>query len=175
VTLNQSNADGIAFSTINAQSGKNGDPTAFNSVFAGSWNLLGKISSSSGTYSTVIDGSTLTYTLSVDKSNESGTWSITSSKDMTLDLVFAMHASKGTGSFLFNDESLLAGKTETGTFNIDWLNNGNQVPEYSNLTLFYKDASLTKAVSPVPEPSTYAMFLMGLAGLGFIAYRRKKL
>jgi hypothetical protein len=29
------------------------------------------------------------------------------------------------------------------------------------------------AVSPVPEPSTWAMMILGFAGLGFMAYRRK--
>ena len=29
------------------------------------------------------------------------------------------------------------------------------------------------AVSAVPEPSTWAMMLLGFAGIGFMAYRRK--
>jgi hypothetical protein len=32
---------------------------------------------------------------------------------------------------------------------------------------------LNAPVSPVPEPSTWAMMLLGFAGLGFMAYRRK--
>jgi hypothetical protein len=34
-------------------------------------------------------------------------------------------------------------------------------------------ANLTAMTSPVPEPSTWAMMLLGFAGLGFMAYRRK--
>jgi len=30
------------------------------------------------------------------------------------------------------------------------------------------------SVSPVPEPSTWAMMIVGFAGLGFMAYRRKQ-
>jgi hypothetical protein len=31
----------------------------------------------------------------------------------------------------------------------------------------------TFAVSPIPEPSTWAMMILGFAGVGFMAYRRK--
>jgi hypothetical protein len=30
------------------------------------------------------------------------------------------------------------------------------------------------AVAPVPEPSTWAMMILGFAGVGFMAYRRRK-
>jgi hypothetical protein len=29
-------------------------------------------------------------------------------------------------------------------------------------------------ITPVPEPSTWAMMIIGFCGLGFMAYRRKK-
>jgi hypothetical protein len=29
------------------------------------------------------------------------------------------------------------------------------------------------SITPVPEPSTWAMMLLGFAGIGFLAYRRK--
>jgi Protein of unknown function (DUF642)/PEP-CTERM motif len=35
------------------------------------------------------------------------------------------------------------------------------------------NVTLTKLTSPVPEPETYAMMLAGLAGLGFMARRKK--
>jgi PEP-CTERM motif len=34
------------------------------------------------------------------------------------------------------------------------------------------DAPGTWAVTTVPEPSTWAMLLLGFAGIGFLAYRR---
>ena len=43
--------------------------------------------------------------------------------------------------------------------------NGKPGPDISHLALY---------VGPVPEPETYAMMLAGLAGLGFIARRRKQ-
>ena len=32
---------------------------------------------------------------------------------------------------------------------------------------------IADAVSAVPEPSTWAMMILGFAGIGFMAYRRK--
>jgi hypothetical protein len=37
----------------------------------------------------------------------------------------------------------------------------------------YGTLSYNGAVSAVPEPSTWAMLLLGFAGVGFMAYRRK--
>jgi hypothetical protein len=39
--------------------------------------------------------------------------------------------------------------------------------------LFNLSTGLTASISSVPEPSTWAMMLLGFMGLGFIAYRRK--
>ena len=51
-----------------------------------------------------------------------------------------------------------------GTFtSISWNN-----PQYENWYGF-----TVGTVSPVPEPSTWAMMLLGFAGVGFMAYRRK--
>ena len=32
---------------------------------------------------------------------------------------------------------------------------------------------LSRTTSPVPEPSTWALMILGFAGVGFMAYRRK--
>jgi hypothetical protein len=41
---------------------------------------------------------------------------------------------------------------------------------------YYNDntGSLTLEVSSVPEPSTWAMMILGFAGIGFMTYRRRK-
>jgi PEP-CTERM motif len=41
-----------------------------------------------------------------------------------------------------------------------------------NQALFY-DGVVTPGVGAVPEPSTWAMMILGFAGIGFMAYRRK--
>jgi hypothetical protein len=44
----------------------------------------------------------------------------------------------------------------------------------SDFTLFLTDANGdTATITPVPEPSTWAMLLLGFASIGFMAYRRK--
>jgi hypothetical protein len=35
------------------------------------------------------------------------------------------------------------------------------------------DSSSTITIAAVPEPSTWAMMILGFAGVGFLAYRRK--
>jgi hypothetical protein len=37
----------------------------------------------------------------------------------------------------------------------------------------YNNGVVTPGVGAVPEPSTWAMMILGFAGLGFMAYRRK--
>lgn len=39
--------------------------------------------------------------------------------------------------------------------------------------LYFDGQFLTGSVSAVPEPSTWAMMMLGFAGVGFFAYRRK--
>jgi hypothetical protein len=57
--------------------------------------------------------------------------------------------------------------TATGndTFSVDFFND----PNYDGLDSF----SVTNVTSAVPEPSTWAMMMLGFAGVGFMAYRRK--
>ncbi|MGZ8260864.1 MAG: FxDxF family PEP-CTERM protein, partial [Caldimonas sp.] len=56
-----------------------------------------------------------------------------------------------------------------GTWTIEWLNDGENIPDFSNLTLFARDVVTT----PIPEPETYALLLGGLGLMGFVARRRK--
>ena len=48
-------------------------------------------------------------------------------------------------------------------------------PEGGTSTLKIKaDFTFATAAPPVPEPSTWAMMILGFAGVGFLAYRRKR-
>ena len=55
----------------------------------------------------------------------------------------------------------------------------NGVPGFNSLANGFVNFSLTNeqpytpAVAAVPEPSTWAMMLLGFAGIGVLAYRRK--
>ncbi|HZG19503.1 MAG TPA: PEP-CTERM sorting domain-containing protein [Herbaspirillum sp.] len=176
VTLSGHKADNFTLAAGNAQSGANGTSSVFSSAFGGgSWSLLNKIDSSGaqvGSTASVL-GSNVSISFSLGSDNKSGTWSITSSKSLQMDLVLGIHASNATGSFLFDNLVLNAGQTQSGSFAINWKNNGGQVPDYSNLTMFYSNASL-RTVAAVPEPSTYAMLLAGLALVGGLAWRRRR-
>jgi hypothetical protein len=46
-------------------------------------------------------------------------------------------------------------------------------PDGANIPACAGTWSITSSVSAVPEPSTWAMLLLGFAGIGFMAYRRK--
>ncbi|MDR9838526.1 PEP-CTERM sorting domain-containing protein [Herbaspirillum huttiense] len=175
VTLAGQKANSFVWSTGNAQSGPNGDSSLFSSSFGGgTWDLLGKVDSTgalSGSTNPVL-GSNLTLSFSLASGSKTGTWTITSSKSLQMDLVLGIHAGNATGSFLFDNLVLTAGQTQSGTFAINWKNNGGQIPAFSNVTLFTSNAAL-RNVAAVPEPSAYAMLLAGLAVVGWMAMRRR--
>jgi hypothetical protein len=53
---------------------------------------------------------------------------------------------------------------------------GSVLEDFSNSFSFYElqSGTLSLPVSAVPEPSTWAMMILGFFGLGFMAYRRKQ-
>jgi hypothetical protein len=95
--------------------------------------------------------------------------------NVNMDLVFAMHTGGGSGAWLFDEQSIGAGKTLNGTWALNLLNNGGQYSGYSNLTIFGRNYQETKVVPPtkVPEPGTPATLALGMALLAFMARRRK--
>jgi hypothetical protein len=159
-------SDACVISGVNPQAGPNGDTSGFSGTFGGGWSLLGKVTSSSG--SSTVDGVNFTWGFT-QTTGTTGTWSLMADQALTMDLVFAMHASNHSGAFLFDDQSLVADAVTPGTWSIHWLNNGGNVPDFSNLTLFARDIT-----TPVPEPETYALMLAGLGAMGWVARRRKK-
>ena len=167
VTFAGADADLCVISTVNPQQGAGGDSSGFDGAFGpGSWSLLGKITSAAG--SAIDSGVRFSWTYS-QLTTKTGFWSLKSDKDVTLDLVFAMHAANRSGAFLFDNQSLTANQVDPQTWTIKWLNNGGQVPNFSNLTLFDRNI----AVSMVPEPDTSALLWAGLGAIGFVSRRRQ--
>jgi hypothetical protein len=72
-----------------------------------------------------------------------------------------------TGPFVVGTNTLhfIVNNTLNGIF-------GGPVPN-NHAALYFEGTVSFDAVSPVPEPSTWAMMLLSFAGVGFIAYRRK--
>lgn len=85
--------------------------------------------------------------------------------------MFAIHAGNQGGAWLFDDQTILAGQTLPGTWEILWtVGNNGAHPDFSNLTLFGRD----QVTTPVPEPGAYAMLLAGLAMTGVMLRRKRR-
>ena len=84
----------------------------------------------------------------------------TASLPATIDQPFEYlrQPSDGTSSLYFN----LVYNSDTGTYSVD------TVEELSPTSI----TEMVAGVSGVPEPSTWAMMLLGFGGLGFLAWRR---
>ncbi|MDT3678250.1 MAG: hypothetical protein ROZ64_05365 [Burkholderiaceae bacterium] len=120
----------------------------------------------------VINGITFT---SITFDSAAGTWAFTwSGGPASLDLALAIHASDRTGSFLFNDRTLVADASGNGTWVINWLNNGGQVPGFSNFGFWARTGSGdVPGPNPTPVPGTALLLGLGLAGLGLRARMRR--
>lgn len=175
VTLDGAIADGCDIATVNPAQGANGNTSGFSDNFGGGWSLLSKVTGSSVASKTATASFggvdyTIKFTETPGSGTKQGTWTINVNKAVTVDLVFALHASNRSGAFFFDDQVLTSSALgNAGNWTINWYNNGGQVPGFSNLTIFARD----QHVSPVPEPETYGMLLAGLGLVGFIARRRR--
>ncbi len=168
VTYNGTDSSACVVSAVNPQQGADGNTGGFSGAFGAGWDLLAKIDANglvNGGNPIVYNGINF-FSSITGVPGTSGGWALSSDQGVTLDLAFAMHASNRSGAFLFDDLGLVGGGS--GSWAINWLNNGEQVPNYSNLTLFVRDV----VVTPIPEPQTFALMLAGLAAVGFIARRR---
>ncbi len=134
------------------------------------WVLAGTVeTSNNGVFSDKVLGDQLTFSLT-QTTGTNGTWTIANSRNVNtvFDLVLSFHAGNNVGSFFFDHVTAPAGQTITGDWKIQWLNNANSpnsTPAFSNVAFY---------TAPVPEPSTYAMMLGGLALMGYVARRRRQ-
>lgn len=176
VALEKAGADNFAFSTVNPmQHGGNTDgfASAFGSTGKDAWSVLGTVD---GTGKLTDNASLFDFSFTGTGAT-SGTWTITNTSttsNAVLDLTVAIHASNASTAFLFDNQAVAAGQTLSGTWQVEWLNNGNQVPGFSNLVFFGRDVSTSNVtLLPVPEPATLPMVLAGLAVVGTAAWRRR--
>ena len=176
VKLDKIDADRFAFSTANPmQHGGNtaGFATAFGSAGTGPWSVLGTVDGKGA----LTDSASLFDFSFTGSGATGGTWTITNTsgtQNAILDLTVAIHASSASTAFLFDNQAVAAGQTLNGTWQVEWLNNGGQVPGFSNLVLFGRDMSTSMVtLLPVPEPHALPMMLAGFAVLGAAAWRRR--
>ncbi|MEJ7808366.1 MAG: hypothetical protein WKG03_20895, partial [Telluria sp.] len=123
---------------VNTQGSPSSAP--FEDDYAGNWSAIGAFGSEGKAVSAHGQiTSPLKFSFAFGNSANAGTWSVTNTlanTDITLDLVFAMHTGGGSGAWLFDDQVILAGTTQTGSWSQRMLNKGGNAGAYSNLTLF---------------------------------------
>lgn len=158
VTLDNSAADFFQYaSQVNphGNDGAIGFSDAFSKSGTGAWSHIADFETpkkTTGTDIGTVVGSQLLFTFS-NANDLKGTWTVKNldtSSAITLDLVFAMHVGGGSGAWLFDNQTLLAGATVAGAWTQNMLNKGTNVADFSNLTLFARDGKATK--TPVPPP-----------------------
>lgn len=117
-----------------------------------------------------------------------GTWNFSwAGGPANLDIVLAIHASNASGNFLFDNRDLDTSSNGTGTWRIEWLNNGNQVPGFSNLTVWVREGDAPgPCVGPdcdppgpcidcndVPSPAPLALLGLGIGAIAVFQRRRR--
>jgi hypothetical protein len=91
--------------------------------------------------------------------------------------LFAINVPVGTSAGTFSQQvTYIAPGTYTPSYSFvgtaqETANFGYTVPDNESINVSGDFAQVT--ISAVPEPSTWAMMLLGFAGIGFMAYRRK--
>jgi len=182
VTLGERTSSFIAFSQQNPANGNTtGFSSSFESMGLGNWNFVGSTDSQNGA-SFDYNGFKIDFAqLTNDKV---GTWTVTNTDlkhDATLDLVMAIHASNASTAFLFDNQFVAAGQKMQGTWAIGWLNNGGNIPAFSNVAFFNRDMSLKttpstdpgKPANDVPEPGPIALIGLGLATMMLLRKRAR--
>lgn len=133
-----------------------------------------------GNFTQVLQGATIngvTFTsisFVANVAQDTGTWTFNwTGGPASLDLAVGIHASNRAGTFLFNDRGLVANSSGSGAWEINWLNNGGNVPDFSNFSFWARPGGGdVPGPGPLPEPAMLGLLGLGLAGI--VAARRRR-
>jgi len=111
----------------------------------------------------------------VTTGGQSGSWELvwsdngTNTLPLELDLLVALKASNTAGAFLFENEVFLdTPDTGSGSWTIQFENNGDQNPELSNFTIYVANPSTPGGgggTGNVPVPAPFALIVAGLIAI----------
>ncbi|MBU1395054.1 MAG: PEP-CTERM sorting domain-containing protein [Gammaproteobacteria bacterium] len=139
------------------------------------WALLAK--SDTGNNSGSLSGIDFTLTAST---GTAGTWTLEAfdsngpsyaNLPATMDFVGVLKASNGFAAYWFDDVTVSAGNA--GTWTIAFVNKGGKTPDLSHLSLYTRIDGSGGIPAAIPEARTYAMMLVGLGLVGFMARRAR--
>ncbi len=172
----------IHLGALNPQ-GNKGDK-AVTDAFGGDWTAIGAYKGADATTAHGQELSLLTFGFDPNtKKGDSfigGDWTVknTSAQNVTLDLVFAMHAGNNGGAWMFDSRAILAGETLDGTWIQRMLVGNNNAAGYSNVTFFARNVKFTDVPKDipkdVPEPAPLSTLVLALGLMGYMARRRKQ-
>jgi hypothetical protein len=177
VTFRSGNSDDCFGVVTNPQNpSTSGNPSGWTvntlagGLFGGGWESFVKDDGGVGTLNNYLG---VNWTLSAPQQATSGNWSLTladpapANLPVTVDMLVVLKASNRWASYLFKAETFTLVGSNPGTFQINFVNGGGQIPGLSNMAIYFRQAATS-----VPEPATLTLLGLGLLSFSFLQRRK---